>query len=214
MIEIKNLEVYFGRAHAVKDVTFTIKEGEIVAIVGPSGCGKSSIAKALSRLHTRALLKGKVLLNGIDLLSLDEKAMRKVRAHEIGMIFQDPMSSLNPTMPVGKQIREANPKKSLSDVKELLQRVGIENAEKRLSDYPHQFSGGERQRIMIAIAVICEPKLLIADEPTTALDVTIQAEILRLIKSLGITTLFITHNLAILPGFADRIIQMKEGEIE
>jgi len=189
-----SFDVYGGEVQAVRDVSFEVREGEAVAIVGESGSGKSVTAQTVMRLIATPpgkIKNGSVTLGGQDLLKLSEKEMQKVRGNKIGMIFQDPMTSLNPTMTVGKQIMEGltqHEKLSAAEAKEraiqLLSMVGIPNPETRIGQYPHQFSGGMRQRVMIAIALACNPSLLIADEPTTALDVTIQAQILGLLKDL------------------------------
>ncbi|TFE31565.1 ABC transporter ATP-binding protein [Cohnella luojiensis] len=231
ILDVQNLSVSFavygGEVQAVRDVSFDVKEGEAVAIVGESGSGKSVTAQTIMRLIQTPpgkIKKGKVFLDGQDLMSLSEKEMQKVRGNKIGMIFQDPMTSLNPTMTVGKQIMEGLIQhQSLSGAKanervlELLTLVGIPNPETRINQYPHQFSGGMRQRVMIAIALACTPALLIADEPTTALDVTIQAQILTLMKDLQEKTktsiILITHDLGIVADICDRVIVMYAGQI-
>ena len=216
-----------GFIPAVTGVSFDIKKGESVALVGESGCGKSVTAMSVMRLleSPPAVIEAKSLnYNGIDILSLKEKEMRAVRGNEISMIFQEPMTSLNPTLPIGFQIAEAlrvhrglKKKEAEAQAIEMLKKVGIPEAEKRSREYPHQMSGGMRQRVMIAIALACSPSLLIADEPTTALDVTIQAQILELIaelqKSTGMALLLITHNLGIVAQVADRVMVMYAGQI-
>ncbi|OXS62632.1 peptide ABC transporter ATP-binding protein [Cohnella sp. CIP 111063] len=231
ILDVKNLsvsfDVYGGEVQAVRDVSFHIKEGEAVAIVGESGSGKSVTAQTIMRLIQMPpgrIKGGQVLLGGQDLMSLSEKEMQKVRGNKIGMIFQDPMTSLNPTMTVGKQIMEGllqHQKISRDEAKErvieLLRMVGIPNPETRLNQYPHQFSGGMRQRVVIAIALACNPSLLIADEPTTALDVTIQAQILSLMKELQqkmkTSIILITHDLGIVADICDRVIVMYAGQV-
>jgi len=231
ILEVKNLsvsfDVYDGEVQAVRDVSFDVKEGEAVAIVGESGSGKSVTAQTIMRLIATPpgkIKNGTVTLDGQDLMSLSEKEMQNVRGNKIGMIFQDPMTSLNPTMTVGKQIMEGltrHQKLSGAEAKErvvkLLTMVGIPNPETRLNQYPHQFSGGMRQRVMIAIALACNPALLIADEPTTALDVTIQAQILGLMKDLQkqmkTSIILITHDLGIVADICDRVLVMYAGQI-
>ncbi|QJD83786.1 ABC transporter ATP-binding protein [Cohnella herbarum] len=231
LLEVENLsvsfDVYGGEVQAVRDISFEVKEGEAVAIVGESGSGKSVTAQTIMRLIQMPpgkIKSGSVKLGELDLLKLSEKEMRKVRGDQIGMIFQDPMTSLNPTMTVGKQIMEGLVQhQRLSGVMakarviELLTMVGIPNPETRLNQYPHQFSGGMRQRVMIAIALACNPFLLIADEPTTALDVTIQAQILTLMKDLqkrlNTSIILITHDLGIVADLCDRVLVMYAGQI-
>jgi oligopeptide transport system ATP-binding protein len=222
-----SFEVYGGEVQAVRGVSFSVNEGEAVAIVGESGSGKSVTAQAIMGLISAPsgkIKSGSILFDGQELLSLTEKEMQKVRGNKISMIFQDPMTSLNPTMTVGMQIMEGlikHERISRSAAKaraiELLSRVGIPNPETRIKQYPHQFSGGMRQRVMIAIALACNPALLIADEPTTALDVTIQAQILRLLKQLRqqakMSILLITHDLGIVADICDRIMVMYAGQI-
>jgi len=231
ILDVKNLsvsfDVYDGEVQAVRDVSFQVKEGEAIAIVGESGSGKSVTAQTIMRLIQMPpgrIKGGSVMLNQQDLLSLSEKEMQKIRGNKIGMIFQDPMTSLNPTMTVGKQIMEGllqHQKLSSAEAKarviELLTMVGIPNPETRLKQYPHQFSGGMRQRVVIAIALACNPALLIADEPTTALDVTIQAQILNLMKDLqkkmNTSIILITHDLGIVADICDRVIVMYAGQV-
>ena len=204
-----------------------MKEGEAVAIVGESGSGKSVTAQAIMRLIPTPpgeFKSGSILFDGQDLATLSEKEMQKVRGNKIGMIFQDPMTSLNPTMTIGMQIMEGlmrhqRMKKSAAKARaiELLSMVGISNPDTRIKQYPHQMSGGMRQRVMIAMALACNPSLLIADEPTTALDVTIQAQILHLMKQLqqqtGTSIILITHDLGIVVDLCDRVIVMYAGQI-
>jgi oligopeptide/dipeptide ABC transporter ATP-binding protein len=231
LLEVKSLATQFltsgGVVRAVDGVSWDVREGETVALVGESGCGKSVSALSVMRLVASPagrIVGGQVLFKGVDLLTLDDEAMRKVRGKEIAMIFQEPMTSLNPVLTVGRQITEpleihlgmAQAEAGRRAV-ELLAMVGIPDPERRLAQYPHQFSGGMRQRVMIAIALACEPRLILADEPTTALDVTIQAQILDLMKDLsrrlGVATLIITHNLGVVARYADRVNVMYAGRI-
>lgn len=230
LLEVKNLCVNFGtyggEVKAVRGVTFDLHKGETLAIVGESGSGKSVACKTIMRiLSSNGYIKdGQILFDGKDLTKISEKDMEKVRGKDIAMIFQDPMTSLNPTMTIGKQIMEPIIKHqgfSKEDARkraiELIELVGISDAEKRFKQYPHQFSGGMRQRIVIAISLACNPKVLIADEPTTALDVTILAQILELIKDLqektGVAVIFITHDLGVVANMADRVSVMYAGKI-
>lgn len=231
LLNVKNLKVsfqtYLGEINAVRDISFEVYPGETVAIVGESGCGKSVTAQAIMGLITSPpghISGGKILFGGDDLLKKSRNEMRRIRGKEMGMIFQDPMTSLNPTMRVGKQIMEGLRKHhSLSKhdaykrAIEMLRLVRISNPEKRIEQYPHEFSGGMRQRAMIAISLACGPKLLFADEPTTALDVTIQAQILELMKSIQEKTqtsiVLITHDLGIVAGMCDRVLVMYGGQI-
>jgi len=231
ILEVKDLKInfktYAGLVHAVRGVNFDLKEGETLAIVGESGSGKSVTSNALMKLIPQPpgiYESGQILFNGRDLIPLTDKEMTKVRGNEIAMIFQDPMTSLNPTMKVGRQITEVilqHKKVSKADAKkraiELLTQVGIPFPEKRYKQYPHEFSGGMRQRVVIAIALAADPKLLIADEPTTALDVTIQAQILELMKEIQKSSktsiIFITHDLGVVANVADRVAVMYAGQI-
>jgi oligopeptide transport system ATP-binding protein len=231
ILEVKDLKInfktYAGLVHAVRGVNFDLKEGETLAIVGESGSGKSVTSNALMKLIPQPpgiYESGQILFNGRDLVPLSDKEMSKVRGNEIAMIFQDPMTSLNPTMKVGRQITEVilqHKKVSSADAKkraiELLTQVGIPFPEKRYNQYPHEFSGGMRQRVVIAIALAADPKLLIADEPTTALDVTIQAQILELMKEIQknskTSIIFITHDLGVVANVADRVAVMYAGQI-
>lgn len=222
---IKNLKVTFltskGPLCAVRGIDFSVFKGEIVGIVGESGCGKSAAVKALTRL-VPAEIHGQILYEGTDLLTYSERKMRSIRGKEISMIFQDPMTSLNPTMTIGKQIMEgylehfplASRKEAKGKALAMLKKVGVEG---RFDDYPHTLSGGMRQRVMIALALACEPKLLLADEPTTALDVTIQAQILALLKEIQkemhTTIILISHDLSVVAHFCDRILVMYGGKI-
>ena len=231
LLEVTGLSTHFftreGVVRAVDDVSFTVGYGETLGLVGESGCGKSVTALSITRLvpdPPGKIVGGKVLFDGIDVLGLNGDGIRQLRGKEIGFIFQDPLTSLNPTLTIGYQIAESIrehlklSKKAAADrVVELLSKVGIPRARERLNDYPHQFSGGMRQRVMIAIALSCDPKLILADEPTTALDVTIQAQILELIKNLSqefnTAVLLITHDLGIAAGMCDRINVMYAGRI-
>ncbi|PKM50771.1 MAG: peptide ABC transporter ATP-binding protein [Firmicutes bacterium HGW-Firmicutes-7] len=230
IIEVKNLHVSFkthnGTVKAIRGVDFDLYKGETLAIVGESGSGKSVTTKVLMGILAKngIIDEGEVLYNGKDLTKLSKKEMVAIRGKEIAMIFQDPMTSLNPTMTIGYQISESLIEHQDLDKKtarlkaiELIELVGIIEPEKRYRQYPHQLSGGMRQRIVIAIALACNPKILIADEPTTALDVTIQAQILELIKELqikiGLSIIFITHDLGVVANVADRIAVMYAGKI-
>ncbi|MCA0989967.1 ABC transporter ATP-binding protein [Pseudalkalibacillus hwajinpoensis] len=231
ILEVNNLHVSFdtfaGEVQAVRGVNFHLNKGETLAIVGESGSGKSVTSKAVMRLIPNPpgrIKEGEIKFGDRDLAQLSEKEMQKIRGSEISMIFQDPMTSLNPTMTIGKQIMEGLVKHqnmSKSEAKEraieLLKLVGIPNAEGRVNEFPHQFSGGMRQRVVIAIALACNPRVLIADEPTTALDVTIQAQILELLNDLqekmGTSIIFITHDLGVVANIADRVAVMYAGKI-
>ena len=231
ILEVKDLHVsfhtYAGEVQAVRGVHFHVNRGEAVAIVGESGCGKSVTAQSMMKLIPMPpgeIKKGEILFNGENLVKKSNKQMEAIRGKEIGMIFQDPMTSLNPTMTIGRQITEGlikHQNMSRSDARkravELLSMVGIPQPDKRIEQYPHEFSGGMRQRAMIAIALACSPKLLIADEPTTALDVTIQAQILELMKDLqkktGTSIILITHDLGVVAEMCDRVIVMYAGKV-
>jgi oligopeptide/dipeptide ABC transporter ATP-binding protein len=231
LLEVVDLQTHFltrgGVVRAVDGVSWDVAEGETVALVGESGCGKSVSALSIMRLVAAPagrIVSGRILFKGRDLLALDEEAMRRVRGREIAMIFQEPMTSLNPVLTIGRQITEGlethlgmTPTAARGRAAELLSMVGIPDPARRLTQYPHQFSGGMRQRMMIAMALSCEPSLVLADEPTTALDVTIQAQILELMKSLsrrlGVAMLMITHNLGIVARYADRVNVMYAGKI-
>jgi peptide/nickel transport system ATP-binding protein len=230
ILEIDHLRVSFRIQDqyyaAVDDVSLTVNENEVVAIVGESGCGKSALALAVMGLHPpqKTKLEGSITFKGTNLLSLSTSQLNKIRGKDIGMIFQDPLTALNPLMTIGRQIEESmdyHTKLSSAEKRqrtlELLKRVGIPNPEKIYYRYPHELSGGMRQRVVIAIAIACEPSLIIADEPTTALDVTIQAQIMGLLKELqqqmktGI--ILITHDLGVVAEMADRVAVMYAGEI-
>ena len=231
VLDVRDLKTIFkvrgGEVHAVNNVSFALKPGELLGVVGESGSGKSvTMMSLLGLLPTppAEVQNGSVTFEGQDLLSIDSDKLRSVRGGKIGFVFQDPMTSLNPVYNVGVQIMEPmrkhmgmSKKEAAVRAKELLELVGIPDAERRLKDYPHQFSGGMRQRVMIAIALACEPKVLIADEPTTALDVTIQAQILELMKDLqerlGMAVIWITHDLGVVAGIADRVLVMYGGQI-
>ncbi len=231
LLEVKHLKTRFftseGVVKAVNDVSYSMESGEVLGVVGESGCGKSVHALSIMQLvqdPPGKITNGEVWLDGRDLLKLSDREMKKVRGAEVAMIFQDPMTSLNPVFTVGFQIVEAlrlhndmTKAEARQRAGELLALVGIPGAEQRLDDYPHQFSGGMRQRAMIAMGLSCEPKLLIADEPTTALDVTIQAQIVDLVKKLqaelGMAIMWITHDLGVVAEMADRINVMYAGAI-
>ena len=230
IIEVKNLEISFdtfaGKVQAIRNVSFDLYQGETLAIVGESGSGKSVTTRSIMGLlaSNANIENGEILFNGSDIVKKSEKEMQKIRGKDISMIFQDPMTSLDPTMPIGRQVAESlvkhtkiSKKDALKQALELLNLVGIPNAEKRLKNYPHQFSGGQRQRIVIAIALICYPQVLIADEPTTALDVTIQAQIIELLKDIqqkmNSSIIFITHDLGVVANVADRVAVMYGGKI-
>ncbi|TLS37810.1 ABC transporter ATP-binding protein [Pseudalkalibacillus caeni] len=231
ILEVKDLHVSFdtfgGEVKAVRGVNLHLEKGETLAIVGESGSGKSVTSKAIMGLIPNPpgrIKEGEILFGGKDLAKMSEKELQSIRGSEISMIFQDPMTSLNPTMTVGKQIMEGlikHQRLSKTEAKsraiELLKLVGIPNPDTRVSQYPHQFSGGMRQRVVIAIALACNPRILIADEPTTALDVTIQAQILELLRDLqekmGTSIIFITHDLGVVANIADRVAVMYAGKI-
>ncbi|WP_165276284.1 ABC transporter ATP-binding protein [Thermotoga sp. Ku-13t] len=231
LLRVEDLTVKFftsdGIVHAVDGVSFSVGTEEVLGMVGESGCGKSVTSLAIMRLlpvPPARIVSGKVFFDGKNLRELSETEMRKIRGNAISMIFQEPMTSLNPVITVGKQIAEAitaHQNVSLEEAKkkaiQLLRLVGIPNPEKRYNDYPHQMSGGMRQRAMIAMALACNPRLLIADEPTTALDVTVQAQILDLIaqlkKTFGMSVLLITHDLGVIAEMCDRVIVMYAGQI-
>lgn len=215
-----------GEIRAVEDVSFSIQPGQTLALVGESGCGKSVTAMSIMQLldYPGKVVGGKILFKGQDLLALPNKEMRKVRGNQIGMVFQEPMTSLNPVFTIGDQIGEVleihttlSKQAIRKEVVRLLEKVHIPSAEKRIDQYPHEMSGGMKQRVMIAMALACKPDLLIADEPTTALDVTIQAQILELLKELqhemGMAILLITHNLGVVAQFAQDIIVMYASRI-
>ncbi|MFB9952393.1 ABC transporter ATP-binding protein [Rhizobium puerariae] len=224
LLQVDNLTIRFPRAEPVRDLSFEIGEGETLAIVGESGSGKSLTALALMQLLPRAarITGGRIAFAGRDLLKLDAREMRHLRGSEIAMIFQEPMTSLNPVMTIGRQIAEVLkvheklPGRAARErAIELLKLVRIPAPEKRVDDYPHQLSGGMRQRVMIAMAVACKPKLLIADEPTTALDVTIQAQVLDLLdtlrRELRMAVVLITHDLGVVAQWADKVVVMYAG---
>jgi oligopeptide transport system ATP-binding protein len=231
LLEVRDLATEFvtddGLVRAVDGVSFTVGRGEIVGIVGESGCGKSvtnlSILGLLPKPQGR-IAAGSVCLEGRELVGLPEKEMRKVRGNDVAMIFQDPMTSLNPYLKVEEQLAEVGQlhlgltrAEAVRRAVDLLARVGIPDSAQRIQSYPHEFSGGMRQRVMIAMALLCDPDVLIADEPTTALDVTIQAQILELLKGLrderGMAIIFITHDLGVVAGTCDRVIVMYAGRI-
>src|SRR5437660_1085083 len=230
LLQVKNLHTYFqtreGLVCAVDGVSFYLDRGELLGLVGESGCGKSITALSIMRLVAPPgkIVAGEILFEGHNLLKLSNAEMRDVRGNDVAMIFQDPMTSLNPVFTVGEQIAEAlrlHRKLSRKDARaaavEAMREVSIPDPELRVNDYPHQLSGGMRQRVMIAMALICHPKVLIADEPTTALDVTIQAQILELLDNLqnefGMAVLLITHDLGVVAGHADRVVVMYAGRV-
>lgn len=231
ILDVKNLKVSFfiedGEIQAVRNVDFHVLEGETLAIVGESGSGKSVVTKAITKLFDTNIGKiknGEILFLGDNLAVKNNKELSEIRGKEISMIFQDPMTSLNPTMKIGKQIMEPliyhknlNKNDAKNRAMELLDLVGLDKSEEKFNSYPHQFSGGQRQRIVIAIVLACELKLLIADEPTTALDVTTQIQILDLMKEIqkkvNTSIIFITHDLGVVANIADRVAVMYAGEI-
>jgi len=233
LVRVQGLRTHFlveGReAHAVEDVSFDVRQDEMLGIVGESGSGKSVTALSIMRLipdPPGKIAGGEILFDGRDLLKLSYDEMREVRGRDIAMIFQEPMTSLNPVFTIGMQVAESlrfhdeiSKEEARERAIEVLEQVGIPDAARRMGDYPHQFSGGMRQRVMIAMALICKPALLIADEPTTALDVTIQAQILELMKDLqvkrpGASILLITHDLAVVAETCDRVLVMYGGQIQ
>jgi oligopeptide transport system ATP-binding protein len=231
LLEIKDLYVsfntYAGEVKALRGIDISLEKGKVLAIVGESGCGKSVTSQTIMKLlpvPPAVIKKGSILFEGKDLVPLKEKDMMKIRGEQISMIFQDPMTSLNPTMTIGKQITEVliahqniSKHEAMRKAIDLIKLVGIPNPESRAKQYPHEFSGGMRQRAMIAIALACEPKLLIADEPTTALDVTIQAQIIDLMKDLqqklGTSIIIITHDLGVVADIAQDVVVMYAGKI-
>lgn len=230
LLQLHNLNVSFWTErdylHAIHDVSFDIKKGEILGIVGESGCGKSVTADAILQLHDQQTTdyQGEITFEGLNLLKQSERDLRKIRGNQISMIFQDPMSSLNPVFTIGHQIIESlrahkkiSKKEARARAIEILKMVGIPSPEIRIDEYPHQLSGGMRQRVMIAIAICCEPKLLIADEPTTALDVTIQSQILEVLKDLqaknDMSVIMITHDLGVVAETCQRVVVMYLGQV-
>ncbi len=231
LLNVRDLETQFktpeGIVHAVNGVSFTLSEGETLGVVGESGCGKSVTMLSCLRLIPSPpgkIVAGEAFFRGQDLLKMDNEEIRHVRGGQIGMVFQDPMTSLNPVLTIGKQLAEPlmlhtnmNAEQARKRSVELLGLVGIPNAEDRLKDYPHQYSGGMRQRVMIAMALACNPQILIADEPTTALDVTIQAQIVELVQrlrdELGMAIIWITHDLGVVASIAHRVAVMYGGYI-
>ncbi len=231
ILEVQGLKTYFytqgGVVRAVDGVSFDVRQGETVALVGESGCGKSVSALSIMRLipdPPGRILEGRITFQGRDLRQLGSEAMRKVRGREIAMVFQEPMTSLNPVLTIGRQLTEAleeHLQLGLAEAErrsvDFLNLVGIPDAKRRLAQYPHQFSGGMRQRVMIAMALSCDPRLILADEPTTALDVTIQAQIMELLKQttqkLGVALIIITHNLGVVARYADRVNVMYAGRV-
>ena len=230
ILEVKDLQIdfatYAGPVHAIRNVNFDLNKGETLAIVGESGSGKSVTVRTVMGLlaPSAKITHGEVLFNGEDILKKSEKQLNAMRGNDVAMIFQDPMTSLDPTMTIGKQVAEPlllhskiSKADALKEAERVLDLVGIKDAGGRLKDYPHQFSGGQRQRIVIAIAIINHPQILLADEPTTALDVTIQAQIIHLLKEIqskiDTSIIFITHDLGVVAGIADRVAVMYAGKI-
>lgn len=231
VLELKNLSfsfhTYGGVVKAVRDVSFTVRPGEILGVVGESGCGKSVTAQCILKLNPPKagfFEGGSILYKGEDIVSKSNKEMRKIRGEEIGFVFQDPMTSLNPTMKIGKQIGEIiKRRRNISkqeinlEVKDVLEKVGISDPLRRMKQYPHELSGGMKQRVMIAMALIGKPKIIIADEPTTSLDVTIESQILKLFKKLSrefhISVILITHDLGVIAKLCDRVLVMYGGKI-
>ena len=230
ILSIENLRIHFetfaGEVQAIRGVNLKLQKGETLALVGESGSGKSVTAKSIMKLlsNNAVVKEGTITFKGENILEKSERDMQSIRGKEIAMIFQDPMTSLDPTMKIGKQITEviikhekASKEEADKRAEELLELVGIPNAKERMKQYPHQFSGGQRQRIVIAIALACNPDVLIADEPTTALDVTIQAQILELLKELQqkfqMAIIFITHDLGVVANVADRVAVMYAGKV-
>jgi peptide/nickel transport system ATP-binding protein len=224
LLEVDHLSIYFRDQAVVRDLSFSVGQGEVLGLVGESGSGKSLTSLSILRLlDASARVEGAIRFEGAELLALKPEQMRHYRGCKIAMIFQEPMTALNPVMPVGRQIAEAiethqpelGRRQVLKAVVEAMAAVAIAEPEKRLRDYPHQFSGGQRQRLLIAMALVNHPLLLIADEPTTALDVTVQAQILLLLKALqqrnGLGMLFISHDLAVVAQIADRVAVMRRG---
>lgn len=230
MLQVNGLSTHYYQDNsiikAVDDVSFSVNKGEVLGILGESGSGKSTIAHSILRLiyPPGKIVSGRIIFNGQDLLKLTEEGMIGIRGAKISMVFQDPFTSLNPVYTVGDQIAEAirlhqglNKKESLEKAVQMLETVHIKDAADRVRDYPHQFSGGMRQRVMIAMALACRPELLIADEPTTALDVTIQAEILKLIQEIqrkfNLSVIYITHNFGIIRSLCRRVIVLYKGRL-
>ena len=231
LLEVNDLRTYFytqeGVVKAVDGTSYSVEEGETLGLVGESGCGKSVSALSILRLIPSPpgkIVSGEIMFQGRDLLKLDESEMRRIRGNDIAMVFQEPMTSLNPVLTIGRQITESlelhqdlRGRAARERAVELLELVGIPAARSRIDDYPHQFSGGMRQRVMIAMAMSCNPKILLADEPTTALDVTIQAQILevmaRLSHEFGTAVIIITHNLGVVARYADRVNVMYAGKV-
>ena len=231
LLEVRNLVTHFftqdGVVKAVDGISYDIGEGEVVGVVGESGCGKSVHALSIMRLVANPpgrIVSGEIVFEGEDLLQVNDAEMRHIRGNRIAMVFQEPMTSLNPVLTIGRQLTETlelhqdmDKQQANKRAAELLRTVGIPDSDRKLQDYPHQFSGGMRQRVMIAMALSCNPKLIIADEPTTALDVTIQAQILELMQDLartyGTAMIIITHNLGVVARYAQRVVVMYAGKI-
>ncbi len=231
LLAVKNLRTNFyteeGVVNAVNGVSYDIQPGEILGLVGESGCGKTVSALSILRLIPNPpgkIVEGEIIFDGEDILKMDEDEVRHIRGNKIGMIFQEPMTSLNPVLTIGRQLTETlelhlkmDKTSAIARAVELLELVGVPEAKTRVNDYPHQFSGGMRQRVMIAMALSCKPRLLLADEPTTALDVTIQAQVLEVLtaltRELGTAVIIITHNLGVVARYADRVNVMYAGKV-
>jgi peptide/nickel transport system ATP-binding protein len=226
VLEITNLRVWFGSSEVVRGVSLTLQRGEVLGLVGESGSGKSLTSLAILGLVSKAArIEGSIRWRGRELLGLPDRSLQAIRGREIAMIFQEPMTALNPVMTIGRQLSEAilaheprlSGREARKRVIEALESVAIPEPERRVKDYPHQFSGGQRQRILIAMALVHKPQLLLADEPTTALDVTVQAQVLELLKDLqrerGLAMLFTSHDLAVVGQMAGRVAVMRQGEV-
>jgi oligopeptide/dipeptide ABC transporter ATP-binding protein len=231
LLEVRNLTTHFftqdGVVKAVNDVSYDVARGETIALVGESGCGKTVSALSVLRLIQEPpgkIMSGEIVFNGVDLLKVSKRDIQKIRGAKISMIFQEPLTSLNPVLTIGRQVSEAleahlnmNHHQAMDESVRLLESVGITQAERRLKEYPHHFSGGMRQRVMIAMAISCHPQLIIADEPTTAVDVTVQAQLLELIRNittkLNTSMILITHNLGIVARYAQRVYVIYAGRI-
>lgn len=213
LLDVKRLSIYMGAKKIVDQINFQVGHGECVGLVGESGCGKS--LTALSLIYPMGVVEGEVLFNGVDLLRQSPKEMQKVRKELMGMVFQEPLTALNPLLTIGRQLTEGG-RTTAVRAAALLARVGVDEPERRMKQYPHELSGGQRQRVLLAMALGPSPKLLIADEPTTALDVSVQVEVCTLLKELqqeGLSILFISHDLAVVRQITQRVLVMREGKI-